>query len=248
MNKILIGKDIISNNDSVLVDKNKVTFKESGEYVIEYDGDIKKKLIFDIYSDVKLIETSFDNRIDLDNRYIINDGSVLVIKFYNNDMVKENINIDLCSIGSKIDYHFANICRNTEDYVINIDHKCMNTSSYIDNRSLALKNSKINFIINSKVGKKAIKSILNQNTRIVTMDDCEAKISPNMFIDTDDALAKHGSIIGTFKEEDVFYLMSKGISYNDTLKLLVKGYLLANIGGYFDLRKKIMDIINMYWR
>ena len=69
-----------------------------------------------------------------------------------------------------------------------------------------------------------------------------------MFIDLDDVVAKHGSIIGTFKEEDIFYLMSKGISYSDSLKLLVKGYLFTNIGGYFDLRQKVMDIINTYWR
>ena len=80
------------------------------------------------------------------------------------------------------------------------------------------------------------------------MDECDAKISPNMFIDIDDVEAKHGSIIGSFKEEEIFYLMSKGINYNDTLKLLIKGYLLSNIGGYFDLRQRIMEIINMYWR
>ena len=80
------------------------------------------------------------------------------------------------------------------------------------------------------------------------MDECDAKIAPNMFIDIDDVEARHGSIIGSFKEDDVFYLMSKGISYNDTLKLLVKGYLLHDIGGYFDLRQRIMDVINMYWR
>ena len=248
MNKILIGKDITSNSDKVIIDKNKITFNESGEYVIEYIEDIKKKLIFDIYSDIKLIETSFDNSLVLDNKYIVNNGEVNIIKFYNNNNVDEKINIDLCSFGSKIDYRFANICRGAENYVININHKCMGTISNINNKSVALKNSKLDFVINSKVVKKANKAVLNQNTRIVTMDECDAKISPNMFIDIDDVEAKHGSIIGSFKEEDVFYLMSKGINYNDTLKLLVKGYLFSNIGGYFDLRQKVMDIINTYWR
>ena len=248
MNKILIGKDIVSNNDKVIVDKNKIIFKETGEYIVEYTEDIKKKITFDIYSDVKLIETSFNNKIELNNKYIVNNGEVLVIKFYNNNSVYEEVNIDLCSPGSKIDYRFANICKGIEEYIININHKCMKTFSNIDNKSVALKNSKLNFVINSKVVKKAVKSVLNQNTRIVVMDECDAKISPNMFIDIDDVEAKHGSIIGSFKEEEIFYLMSKGINYNDTLKLLIKGYLLSNIGGYFDLRQRIMEIINMYWR
>ena len=80
------------------------------------------------------------------------------------------------------------------------------------------------------------------------MGECDASISPNMFIDLDDVEAKHGSVIGAFKEDQVFYLMSKGISYNDTLKLLIKGYIMSNMEVDSDLRLRIMDIIDTYWR
>ena len=248
MNKILIGKDIVSSNDSVKILDNVITIDESGEYVIEYTESVNKKIIYDIYSDVKLIESSFDNQLVLDNNYVINKGNVTVIKFYDNLGVNEKINITLCSNNSKVDYKFANICKGIENYEININHKYMNTVSNIDNKSVALKNSKLNFIINSNVDKRANKSVINQSTRIVTMDECDTKIEPNMFIDLDDVVAKHGSIIGTFREEDIFYLMSKGISYSDSLRLLVKGYLFTNIGGYFDLRQKVVNIVNRYWR
>jgi Fe-S cluster assembly scaffold protein SufB len=69
-----------------------------------------------------------------------------------------------------------------------------------------------------------------------------------MFIDLDDVEARHGSVIGSFNEDQVFYLMSKGISYSDTLKLLIKGYILANLSVHFELRKKIIEIIDTYWR
>lgn len=80
------------------------------------------------------------------------------------------------------------------------------------------------------------------------MGECDTKIEPNMFIDLDDVEARHGSVIGTFKDDQVFYLMSKGISYNDTLKLLIKGYLLSKIEVSVDVRIKMMDIIERYWR
>ena len=248
MNKILIGKKIISDTDGVKVSKNVITFIESGEYVIEYTDSGDYNVVFEIHNDIKLIESSFDNSLNLDNHYIINKGSLSVIKFYNNKEVIEKINIDLCSDGSKVDYKFSNICKGIENYQININHKFMNTTSNICNRSVALKNSKINFVINSNVLSDGINSILNQNTRIVVMDECDAKVCPNMFIDLVDVEARHGSIIVKFKEEDIFYLMSKGISYNDTLKLLIKGYLFSNIDGHIDLRKRISDIINLYWR
>ena len=239
MNKIIIGKK----------DKNrKIAFLESGEYLIDYVESGEYSIIFDIYCDVKIVESSFNNRLIVNNKYIVNNGSVKVIKVYNNEYVSEKIMIDLCSFNSKIDYNFINICSGEEEYLININHKDKRTTSNINNRSVALKNSKISFIINSNVFKECNESVLNQNTRIVTMGECDTKICPNMFIDLEDVCAKHGSVIGTFRDEQIFYLMSKGICYNDALKLLIKGYLFANLDVHMDLRAQVMKIINTYWR
>ena len=236
MNKIVIRKDI----------KNNKIIMDNGEYILEYPDDGEYNITFVIEGNVKLIESSFDKSINVNNNYVIKEGSLEVIKFYNNLSVKEKINIDLMNDDCEVDYHFSNICRGNEEYIIDINHKHEDTKSNIINKSIALKNSNLNFIINSNVPKKSIKSILNQNTRIVTMGECDAKISPNMFIDIDDVEAKHGSIIGSFNEEQIFYLMSKGINYNDTLKLLIKGYLFSNISD--ELRYQVNDIIDTYWR
>ena len=249
MNKILVSKNSINSDyDNIKIDGNKIIFDNDGEYVLEYIDSGKYNISFIINSNIKIIESSFDNDIIVNNKYIIDNGSLSVIKFYNNNSVSENVDIDLKHDGDKVDYAFVNICRGEERYTININHKCKNTISNINNKTVALKNSLVNFVINSKVEKECVKSELNQNTRIVTMDECDASISPNMYIDLDDVMAKHGSIIGSFKEEDVFYLMSKGISYNDTIKLLIKGFILSNIGVDNYLRNKIIDIIDMYWR
>ena len=89
---------------------------------------------------------------------------------------------------------------------------------------------------------------MDQNTRIVTIGECDAKISPNMFIDLDDVEARHGSVIGTFKDEMVFYLMSRGITYSESIKLLVKGSLFSNIDVDNVLRERIINVIDKYWR
>ena len=44
-----------------------------------------------------------------------------------------------------------------------------------------------------------------------------------MFISEEDVTAIHSSTIGSINEEDLFYLMSRGISYNDSVKLIIKG-------------------------
>ena len=249
MNKILVDNNRISSDDlNVIINKNTIEFKDSGEYFLEYISNGKYNLTFIVNCDVKLIETSYDNELDIDNKYVINSGEFRAFKFYNNKNVNENINIDLCNERAKVDYHFANICKEEEKYILNINHKCKNTFSNIQNKSIALKNSNLKFIINSNVKKDCIGSVLDQNTRIVTMGECDASISPNMFIDLDDISAKHGSIIGSFKDDDIFYLMSKGISYSDTLKLLIKGYIIANMEVDSETRMKIIKIIDTYWR
>ena len=249
MNKILVGKNKITSDDnSVLINDNVITFSCDGDYSLEYIDDAEYHLKFIINGNVKLTEVSFDREIDINNRYVIQIGYLKLFKFYNSKRALETINIDLCNDGDKVDYHFANICKQEERYTININHKCKNTSSNIINRSLALNNSVLKFIINSNVGKKSVKSILNQNTRIVTLGECDTSISPNMFIDLDDVEARHGSVVGTFNADQVFYLMSKGISYNDTLKLLIKGYILGGLEIDFELRQRIIEIIETYWR
>lgn len=251
MNKILVSRDnIITDSSNILINDREIIIKKSGIYSLEYNDidDIRIDIKIDDMVDAVLYESCFLGDINVNNRYVVGNGSLRINKFYNNDSVNEKIDIDLLSEGSRIDYRFSNICKNREDYVININHKNKGTISNINNKSITLDKSKLNFVINSIVEKEYEKSVLDQNTRVVVFGESDAKISPNMFIDCDDVEARHGSVIGTFKDEMVFYLMSRGIEYNDCIKLLVKGYLFSNIDVDNKLRERILNVIDMYWR
>lgn len=251
MNRILVSRNkIISETEKVKIDGNVITLLSSEIYSIEYEDCDNIDLFINVDDGVvaTLFESAFLDTVNVNNKYVIGNGELKVNKFYNNNKVIENIDVELCGEGAKIEYRFSNICKNEESYVININHKAKNTVSRINNKSIALDGSKLNFIINSRVSKEYEKSILDQNTRIVTLGNSDSKISPNMFIDCDDIEARHGSVIGTFKDDLVFYLMSRGIEYNDAIKLLVKGYLFSNVDADSNLREKILNVIDMYWR
>ena len=251
MNKIIVKNNIVNNyqDDTIKIEDNIIKIEKDSDYEIEYIDCDKVELIINIInSRVNIMESSFDNTLEIDNIYNINNGGVKINKIYTNEGLKEKIVVNLNKEKDYIYYNFSSITKGIEEYIMDINHNSKNTLSNISNKLVALKNSKINFTINSNVYKECNGSILEQNTRIVTMDKCDTKIQPNMFIDLDDVEARHGSVIGTFKDDQIFYLMSKGISYNDTLKLLIKGYLLGNVMVNFDVRKKIIDIIDLYWR
>lgn len=251
MNRIIVSKSKVSYSGDlgVLIDGRIITFNKSGSYFIEYDDIDEIELIFNIKNaDVIIYEDIFDRKLKINNVYNVSGGSLTINKFYCNLQVIEKISINLLLENDLVDYNFASISSDCENYQIDVFHKNKKTVSNIKNRAVALSGSKINFTINSTVYKEGCKAVLDQNTRIVTFGDCLAKVEPNMYIDLEDVLAKHGSVIGTFKDEQIFYLMSKGISYNETLKLLVKGFLLSDRVISVDTRKRITDIIDMYWR
>lgn len=252
MNKILVRNGIVDNinNDNYKISDNKIIFKNSGIYYLEYVNDMVSNLTLVVDNDIQvvLVEISFDNNLEVNNHYIVKKGNLKVNKFYCNKSVDEHIKIDLISELAQIDYDFASICIMEEKYVFDINHQSKKTVSNIRNKAIALNNSKLNYVINSNVDKEMEGSLLDQTTRVITFGECDVQVMPNMFIDLDNVVSKHGSVIGTIKEELIFYLMSRGIEYNDAVKLIIKGYLLTNSNFDYDLRGKIIKKIDMYWR
>ena len=69
--------------------------------------------------------------------------------------------------------------------------------------------------------------MLNENT------DFYAK--PELEIYADDVKCSHGSTSGNLDKDALFYLMSRGLSYKQSKKLLINGFLL-------DVVEKITDL------
>lgn len=54
-------------------------------------------------------------------------------------------------------------------------------------------------------------------------------IKPNLFIDEYDVDAVHSATIGKFNKNEIFYLMTKGITKEESINLLIKGFLEGHI-------------------
>lgn len=156
----------------------------------------------------------------------LTDNAHLVInKKYNEKEVTEKIIINLDGISSRVDYKFSTITKNNQSYTIDINHNNKNTVSNVINHGVVLNDSKLDFIVNSRVEKGNKKSVLNQTSKIIVMNKNNSKIEPNMYIDEFDVDARHAATIGKFSKDEIFYLMTKGISYKECEKLLIEGFL-----------------------
>jgi len=56
-------------------------------------------------------------------------------------------------------------------------------------------------------------------------DDAEANSAPGLEIEADDVRCTHGATSGQIEQEELFYLMSRGISRRAAQKLIVHGFL-----------------------
>ena len=56
-------------------------------------------------------------------------------------------------------------------------------------------------------------------------DNAEFNSKPELEIYADDVKCSHGSTSGVIDEDSLFYLMTRGLSREDSIKLLIKGFL-----------------------
>ena len=181
-------------------------------------------------------------------KYILNKDSYCnVFKFQNIKSIKEMISVKLTGENARIDYNFKTISTDKETYDYYIFHDNISTISNIKNNGVCLNDGLIIYQVSSFLQKDNIKCIVNQNNRIINLTNNKSEIKPNLYIDCNDVEASHSALIGKFSDEELFYIMSRGINYKDTLKLLINGFLISDINNE-KIIKNIQKNINKYWR
>lgn len=126
-------------------------------------------------------------------------------------------------------------------------HKSSNTEANLFFYAAAKDNSKIDIIGTNQILNNMKKSISTQKTRgIVLNNNAKIKSLPILLIDEFDSMAKHGTTLGKISDEGLFYLMSRGLSKDDSLKLIVQGFINPVIS-YIkeeEFKKRVLIFIN----
>ena len=108
----------------------------------------------------------------------------------------------------------------------NINHNEENCKSYQLIKSVLNENSKAIYQGKIYVNSKAQKTDGYQLSRALLLsDEVEFNAKPELEIYADDVKCSHGSTSGNVDENSIFYLMSRGLSYEQSKKLLTNGFL-----------------------
>lgn len=151
--------------------------------------------------------------------------------------------IDLNKEGVRLDYYYNNINYDDNKFNIKVNHLKSNTHSELYNHGVNVFCNKLMYYVDGIVPKSSSKCICNQDNQIINMDNGKSTICPNLLIDNYDVDSNHAAYIGKFKDEAMFYLMSRGISREVAYRLLLNGFLINSDSIEKDKIKLFLDEI-----
>ncbi len=204
---------------------------------IFYNFNLEKDSILKNYKIDKFINNNLKysfNNIEQNN----NSVSETFILSAGSDYFKNEIN---CNLNGEYSSAFINgifSLKENQQHEIRttINHLVENTKSYQLIKSVLGKNTKSAYQGRIFVNSKAQKTDGYQLSKAILLDETsEFNAKPELEIYADDVKCSHGSASGSLDENSIFYLMSRGLNYQQSKELLINGFLM-------DVVEKITDV------
>lgn len=244
-----ITSDIEVKHTGTNVINLKIVFNQSADLKIIYSGLESKLNIEYILKDdvlVNLYEIRVTEKAKVQYNYSLRNNSKLYLYRLNNSLNMREVDIISLNENTKVEFNLRTLATTTEKYDIYVYHDGLNATSTLNNLGVALKGN-IVFNVTGIVEKGKKGSVLNQNNQIVSLNNLKNQIDPNLLIDEYDVVAEHNALIGKFSYDDIFYLMSRGISEEDSIRLLSTGLVLSNLINE-EIKEEIIKYLDEYWR
>ena len=201
------------------------------------------------------LNSSADESYNIQNNYyILKDNSVVRIYDVNlGGKVVAPHHLAIIS-GKGADFKVNSLFFATGTSVIDMEYimriKGMESSGKISGNGAVIENSRVVFrgTVDIKKGAKNAKGEEQSRTTLLSKK-AKAHAVPCLLVDENEVTASHAASIGTIEETKIFYLMSRGLSRNEALSIILQGTfepLVEEIREIFgnSLSKKIGDVIN----
>jgi len=191
---------------------------------------------FDIAQDAILKSYKIDHKTNSNIKYFYNNINLEKNSISENfifstgsKFIKNEVN---CNLNDQYSSAFINgviNLKNSQHHEIktNINHLAENTKSYQLIKTVLNDNSKGIYQGKIFVDQKAQKTNGYQLSKALLLNEnTEFDGKPELEIYADDVKCSHGSTSGNLDEDSIFYLMSRGLSYQQSKELLINGFLM----------------------
>lgn len=191
------------------------------------------------YNTINLKKSDVKRNFNLENNTNLNVNTVNLNELNDITIVDLVGDYAVCNINN-----LAIIKDSNQNFDTKINHNAHNGTSKIYNLGVALDNSNICFDCKGYVSKKMeINDCRQLSKGIIVGKNAKITEKPILLIDNYNVSAYHGASIGRMSDEQLFYLMSRGISKKDAYKLILSGLIAPFIKEIAD-DKKNDDVTN----
>jgi Fe-S cluster assembly protein SufD len=164
----------------------------------------------------------------------------------NSDTVND-LYCDLVGEYSNLEINILSLAKECKKEInIYSNHLAPETKSTVSNYGISFENGKNNFNTIGTIKPNMKNSDVRQITKgLILSPSGECVANPILLIDYYDVKAYHGATIGKINDDDLFYLMSRGLTKEESFMLVVNGILEPFIKDISDENIKA-DIMNAY--
>lgn len=242
MNKTIIIDKVI--NETFIVKESKLLNYEvknqNTSLQIILKPNVKCTMVMYLYENINC-ECNFNINIGENSEFIL--YSIITTE----NKIDFKVKCLMDNINSKFNNMTVVLAKNNAVYhsCIDILHTSKYTSSNVDVYAIADNNASVVLDNNAKINKGCEKTIVKQKAKGLTLSkNSKIKALPNLYIDEYDVVANHAASIGSINPDDLFYLMSRGLSKEEASKIIIMGFINPLISCIDDESTKQMILDN----
>ena len=217
-------KPVIIHNDSQI----NVDFKENGNYIIVTDFD-KNDITFNVLDNVSVNVVLFSKiKSNVNLNVTINENANLKINVISmNNSATDIYNFNLVKEYATLEMNVLSLAKEAKkEFIYNVNHLAPETKSSVSNYGISFDNGKNHFKVNGIIKQNMKNSDVRQITKgLILSPTGECLAEPILLIDYYDVKAYHGATIGKISDDDLFYLMSRGLTKEEAFMLIINGLL-----------------------
>ena len=243
-------------NSILIEKSESLIFKETGKYDLTIgDGDFTLDFNISSNIDVTLLIKTTGGLTNLKFETTLSPNSKLVALFWNenegvinlveevtllNDSFYQVVYGDLTSgdvnyksnyllkgQGAAVKANCALLANSKKYFDLTAKHVERNTSSDLENYGIVLEGADYDMTVTGHILKGAKLSSSHQTSRVLTINKVEkCQVLPQLLIDENEVEASHAASIGQIDSDQLYYLQSRGLTIDESLRLIALGYLL----------------------
>jgi Fe-S cluster assembly scaffold protein SufB len=242
-------------------ENNKIEINQNGAYRIHFRG-VKDKVnitvkqgvrafvserfcpktpqaevCFVVEKDAEVVLSSFSDISSIQIRHNINiaeHGNFSGYFGFFGANVQDNWQLDL-NKGSNAELNAVSFCKDTDNHshIITTNQLQGDNKVKFRGRGIAVMQSICQFVTKGIIQKASAGSVCSHKSKVLTLsDEAKAEIDPSLYIDEYDVSAGHSGSVGRVNKEELFYMMSRGLSEHEVIKLISNGFLVSRIEGF----------------